>query len=124
MKFNKRKPSIGRIIFWVIMGIVAAVFFSAVFAVAVTFLWNWLMPGLFGLPEVGYLQALGLVLLARLLVGGWHKGHRDNHGDHFHRIFKRKDVPGSDEIHEPGDDFREFWEAEGRESYRKYLESR
>ena len=27
------------------------------------FLWNWLMPYLFGLPEIGFLQALGLMIL-------------------------------------------------------------
>lgn len=32
-------------------------------------LWNWLMPVLFGLPEVTYWQALGLRLLSTFLLG-------------------------------------------------------
>lgn len=31
------------------------------------FLWNWLMPGIFGLPQIGFWQACGLQLMAGLL---------------------------------------------------------
>lgn len=30
-------------------------------------LWNWLMPGLFGLATIGYFKALGLFLIAKIL---------------------------------------------------------
>ena len=42
----------------------------AVFSVAAMFLWNALMPGIFGLPVLSYWQAAGLVVLARILFGG------------------------------------------------------
>jgi len=41
-------------------------------------LWNWLVPALFvGAREIGYLQAMGLLLLSRILFGGMrgHHGH-------------------------------------------------
>lgn len=31
-------------------------------------LWNWLVPGIFGLATIGYLKALGLYLLARIFI--------------------------------------------------------
>lgn len=31
-------------------------------------LWNWLMPHLFGLPEIGFCEAAGLMLLLSLLT--------------------------------------------------------
>ena len=31
-------------------------------------LWNWLIPGLFGITTIGYLKALGLYLLARIII--------------------------------------------------------
>ena len=31
-------------------------------------LWNWLLPGIFGLATIGYFKALGLYLLARLFI--------------------------------------------------------
>jgi len=30
-------------------------------------LWNWLMPGIFGLPQIGFWQAFGLQSMAGLL---------------------------------------------------------
>ena len=34
-------------------------------------LWNWLMPTLFGLRTISFLQAIGLVLLSKILLGGF-----------------------------------------------------
>jgi hypothetical protein len=41
------------------------------FATAVWQLWNWLLPDLFHVPEIGYWQACGLLGLCWLLFGGW-----------------------------------------------------
>ena len=37
----------------------------------VQWLWNWLLPPLFGFPMVTYWQALGLLALSRILFGSW-----------------------------------------------------
>jgi hypothetical protein len=42
----------------------------AVFGVVVMLLWNELMPQIFALPVLNYWQAVGLLLLARILFGG------------------------------------------------------
>jgi len=34
-------------------------------------LWNWLLPPLFGWPQIGFWQALGLLALCRILFGGF-----------------------------------------------------
>ncbi len=47
-----------------------ALLFLALFGLVVMLLWNWLMPALFGLKAIGYWQALGLVVLCRILFGG------------------------------------------------------
>ena len=36
-------------------------------ALPAMFLWNWLMPALFGLKTISFLQALGLCLLCSIL---------------------------------------------------------
>ena len=41
------------------------------FGSAIWQLWNWLMPELFGLPAIGFWQAVGLMALCWLLFGGW-----------------------------------------------------
>lgn len=55
-----------RFIAFFIMGILAA----ALCALITMGLWNWLVPELFGGKPVGFLQALGVLVLARLLFGG------------------------------------------------------
>jgi hypothetical protein len=42
-------------------------------------LWNWLMPDLFGLRTLGFWQALGLLLLSKILFGGWRGGDGRRH---------------------------------------------
>jgi len=50
--------------------------FCVVAGFVVMELWNWLMPALFGLKAVTFLQAIGLVVLSKILMGGFHRhGH-------------------------------------------------
>ena len=46
---------------------------TVVFGLVVMQLWNWLMPTIFGLTTLTFAQALGLLLLTKLLFGGFHK---------------------------------------------------
>lgn len=41
---------------------------SFLFAIPVKLLWNWLMPDIFGLPTLSYIQAWGLLVLSTFLV--------------------------------------------------------
>jgi len=50
------------------LAILAAVL--AIFGLAVMLLWNRIMSGVLGLPAFGFWEALGLLVLARLLLGG------------------------------------------------------
>ena len=47
----------------------------AAFGLVVMALWNWLMPTLFGLRMITYWQALGLVVLSKILFGGFRGGY-------------------------------------------------
>jgi ABC-type multidrug transport system fused ATPase/permease subunit len=61
----------------------------AVFSVVTMLLWNALMPQIFTLPTLNYWQAAGLMLLARILFGGFmhdmagHGGRRGRGDGHF-----------------------------------------
>lgn len=69
-----------RIVGMVVGGIALAVVLAFLLGFVVQALWNWLMPGIFGLPEITYWQAWGMLVLAHLLLGG---GPRIHHGkDH------------------------------------------
>jgi hypothetical protein len=49
----------------------------ALFGFIVMYLWNWLVPAVFGGHPVTFWQGLGLLILSRILVGGL-GGHNDN----------------------------------------------
>ena len=46
-------------------------------------LWNWLVPSLFGWRQITYWQAVGVLVLCRLLFGSW--GGRGFHRGNFRR---------------------------------------
>ncbi len=48
--------------------------FIAIFGYAVMALWNWLMPPLFGLHLITYWQAVGILVLSKILFGGFRGG--------------------------------------------------
>jgi hypothetical protein len=52
----------------------AIVAFIAIGGYTVMYLWNWLLPPLFGWHAVTFWQALGLLLLCRILFGGFGGG--------------------------------------------------
>lgn len=63
---------------------VCFVAFAALFGWLVKLLWNWLMPDIFGLPELDFWQSAGLLVLCKILfggiAGGGHHGHHGHHG--------------------------------------------
>jgi hypothetical protein len=70
-------------------------------------LWNWLLPMLFGVRQIDFWQALGLVLLSRILFGRW------GGGGHDHSKFKR-----------PSDEKWKKMTPEEREKFRTEMRSR
>lgn len=70
---------------WILKAIVGGLLFVAAMGFATMFLWNHLAVTLFSAPTITFIQALGLLLLGRLLTGGfggrgWHykKQHMHN----------------------------------------------
>lgn len=59
---------------WIPVAIAGALVFVALGGAVVMGLWNWLLPPLFGWHRIGFWQALGLLVLCRILFGGWGGG--------------------------------------------------
>jgi hypothetical protein len=57
-----------------VAGVLIMLAMLAVFGLGVMLLWNALLPGIFGLPALNYWQAAGLLLLSRILFGGFGGG--------------------------------------------------
>lgn len=68
--FRTKRSRIAHGIAHVFFGLLAIAGFALLFGLVVMWLWNWLLPDLFGITTIGYWQAFGLVILARILFGG------------------------------------------------------
>ena len=55
----------------------------------VKYLWNALVPQIFGLPHLSFWQALGLLALSRILFGGLRLGGRGRRSRFRHRMRER-----------------------------------
>lgn len=110
-----RKFSVLKIIGYAVGGVAVAVILGFLFGYFVMLLWNWLMPALFGLPVVNFWQAVGIIVLGKLIFGGGHHGH--NHHDHKTKLkmHLRK------EKEENCDDYEEFWQKEGKQAFERFV---
>jgi hypothetical protein len=121
----------------IIGGILAALAFAVLIAFAfgyfVMILWNYLMPGIFGLPAIGYWQAFCLILLAKIIFG--HGMHNFGNG---HRRDKWKDWKFGHHGRDNYDNgkwsikggwnnwkyYDDYWTEEGKEAFEKYIDRR
>lgn len=109
-----KKHWIGKVFLFVL----AIVGFSILAGLAVMYLWNWLMPSLFGLTTITFVQALGVFALAKILFGfggggrggmrgggkgAWGKRFRqkwenmsEEEREKFRQCGKRYDISGND----------------------------
>jgi hypothetical protein len=65
------------------LAIVGVLVFMGLGGLVVQSLWNWLLPPLFGWGDLTFWQALGMLVLCRILFGGF-GGHRSS-GPHTRR---------------------------------------
>ncbi len=73
--------------FWLMRALKCTVLIAAVIAVVgwiVMTLWNLLLPSLFALPALSFMQAVGLLVLSRILFGGL-RGRGFGHGRGWRR---------------------------------------
>ena len=64
MKMNNIIETTGSIL----SAILLVVLVAAILGFPLMWLWNWLMPGIFNLPEITFWQALGLNALSTILI--------------------------------------------------------
>jgi hypothetical protein len=110
----------------VFIGIVTAIAFAFVFGYVVELLWNWLMPEIFGLKTITYWQGFGIVILCKIIFGGFGQFHKHHHGRHFDehhrpwRKFKQYKRNGC-WSHSEWSYFEKFWDEEGKTAFENYI---
>lgn len=98
------------------LAILAIPLFILIGGEIVMHLWNWLLPPLFGWRLITFWQALALLLLCRILFGGW-GGSGGGKGHMRHHVRERM-------AERMGERMRERWEKmtpEEREKFRRGL---
>ncbi len=79
------------------------------FSLAIMLLWNALLPAIIGVAAINYWQALGLLVLVRILFGGIGAGRHFRH--HAHHGFRRNTL-------------HEKWEKMSDEKRKEFLKKR
>lgn len=115
-KFRERSPI--EIVGIIIFGAIAITGLAILFGFVIMWLWNWLMPEVFGLPLLTYWQAVGLFILLKLLLGGCGSGSSSS---------KSSKKSNDDCKQDSKTDFSKwkyydkFWKEEGDEYYKEFV---
>ena len=104
--------------------------FALVFGYVVKWVWNMLMPALFGFNEITFWQAFGIVILAKLLFGGF-SPHRHDRGYRYDRLPHDWRFPWNrfrDHRQDLKSNYRNwkyyhgFWHDEGQAAFEAYVD--
>ena len=68
---NERQAKLIRLIWLAPLAILGILLFMVIGGEIVQQLWNWLLPPLFGIRQITFWQALGILVLCRILFGGF-----------------------------------------------------
>ena len=125
---------VARITGWVIVGVFVACLFALLFGLLVRWLWGVTLTPLFHLPQPSYWQAVGLIILCKLLFTGIGHPRKDSdhsfgHGkwhDRFEGHYERdhSDVNRMNSHENHMGYYRDFWEKEGKKAFEDYLDRR
>mgnify|MGYP005991324243 FL=1 len=104
---------------WILLGILAITGIAVLFGFVIMWLWNWLMPDIFGLTTITYWQAVGLFILAKFIFGGFGgnsdssscdpKNKKDKHAKKDFSKWKMYDT---------------YWKEEGEAAYENYIQKK
>ena len=109
----------------IIGGIFIAALFALVFGLFIMLLWNWLMPFLFNLPVINYWQAVGVIVLARLIFGGGpHKPGFHSREPLHHKFNKYKLMKYCGHNGEEWKHYNDYWEEEGSDAFKNYVDKK
>jgi len=110
-----------------LIGVIGVGALAVLFGYFVMLLWNWLMPSIFGLGQITFWQAVGIVILARLIFGGFkHHGHDHHANSNKHPKFVDRFFNDKITHHKNrGTDwklFGKYWKERGEEDFKSYVE--
>ena len=115
-KLRGRSP--GEIAGLIILAIIGISGLAILFGFVIMWLWNWLMPELFGLTTINYWQGVGLFILLKILTGSC--GSSSNCDSSKKSKSDCKD--DSKKSFSKWKHYDKFWKEEGDNLYKQYVE--
>lgn len=118
-KFREKSPI--EIAGMIIFGAIAITGLAILFGFVIMWLWNWLMPEIFGLTTLSYWQAVGLFIFLKLLLGGCGGSGKSSKSSKQKCDENSKSDGNSKSDFSKWKHYDEFWKEEGDELYKQYL---
>jgi hypothetical protein len=103
----------------IIFGTIAIVGLAILFGFVLMWLWNWLMPDIFGLTTITYWQAVGLFILLKILLGGCGGSGSSKKKSPKHSKRTCENKSGTD--FSKWKHYNKFWREEGDQHFQDYL---
>ncbi|WP_024771444.1 hypothetical protein [Aquimarina macrocephali] len=115
-KFRKKSPI--EIVGIIIFGAIAITGLAILFGFVIMWLWNWLMPEIFGLTTLTYWQAVGVFILLKIFLGGCGSGSGKKSSKDSNDACKKDSKTDFSKWKY----YDKFWKEEGDEYYKQYIE--
>ena len=115
-KLRGRSP--GEIAGLIILAIIGISGLAILFGFIIMWLWNWLMPDLFGLTTITYWQGVGLFILFKILTGSCGSSSNCDSSKKSESECKSD----SKKSFSKWKHYDKFWKEEGDELYKQYVE--
>ena len=117
-------PNWAKYTLYAVLGIVGAFLLGLLFGNLIMWLWNWLMPKLFGLPVIGFWEGLGLFLLAKILFGfgGSSSSGEGDKKHHKHGKCHPRGTEGEKRDWKDWEYYDDWWEEDGKNAFHAYAE--
>ena len=117
-------PNWAKYTLYAVLGIAGAFLLGLLFGNVIMWLWNWLMPKLFGLATIGFWEGLGLFLLAKILFGFGGSSSSGEGDKKHHKHGKRPHHSSEGEKRDWRDweYYDDWWEADGKSAFHAYAE--
>ncbi|MBI4977830.1 MAG: hypothetical protein HZC28_10120 [Spirochaetes bacterium] len=108
-----------------ILGVIGVTAIAFLFGYIVMLLWNWLMPPIFGLKVITYLQAVGIIILSKLIISPFIPHHKPPRPPR--NCFPSRGTDTDWNVKGGWGKWRyydEYWKEEGKAAFEKYVERR
>jgi len=121
MKLPLKKEKPMRMFGLLVLGLLVV----GLFGFTLTFLWNWLMPDLFGLKEITVLQGFGLFALSKIIFGGFSGESNENRKTEKTYQANKVFTSNNDKLEKMNGDYEhvydKWWTEKGETLFEQYV---